>query len=214
MGIEMSKLSYDEEQQIQAENRKKYIDKNQLITSIINPPKPDEYTVDVEFFQLEAQLERYKQDYGLELNPDFQRGHVWTQEQQIAFCESFVGDRVGVVTRTVTFNCPDFGGRSKAKHSDLNGVVCVDGLQRLTALMAYKNGEFKIFRHYEGGVSADFFDFSMYSLRNRLVRFQMLFLQTKEEVLKYYLNFNDGGTPHTQEELDRVKGMLQQVQQN
>ena len=28
-----------------------------------------------------------REEMGLELNPDFQRGHVWTEQQQIAFLE-------------------------------------------------------------------------------------------------------------------------------
>jgi hypothetical protein len=34
-------------------------------------------------------------------------------------------------------------------------------------------------------------------------------LKTREEVLIWYLEMNSGGTPHTKEELDRVKRMLE-----
>ena len=33
-------------------------------------------------------------------------------------------------------------------------------------------------------------------------------LQTREEVLKWYIEMNEGGTPHTEEEINRVKAML------
>ena len=33
-------------------------------------------------------------------------------------------------------------------------------------------------------------------------------LQTREEVLQWYLELNSAGTPHSKEELDRVKALL------
>ena len=36
-------------------------------------------------------------------------------------------------------------------------------------------------------------------------------LQTKEEVLKWYLQVNDGGTPHSKEEIDKVKQMIEEI---
>ena len=42
------------------------------------------YEINVSFKQIERTLKEFEEDYGLELNPDFQRGHVWTEEQQIA----------------------------------------------------------------------------------------------------------------------------------
>jgi hypothetical protein len=34
-------------------------------------------------------------------------------------------------------------------------------------------------------------------------------LETRAEILQLYLNINAGGTPHTKEELDRVRLMLE-----
>jgi len=34
-------------------------------------------------------------------------------------------------------------------------------------------------------------------------------LQTRKELLTWYLDLNDGGTVHTKEELDKVKEMLE-----
>ena len=36
---------------------------------------------------LETKVNDDIRDYGLQLNPDFQRGHIWTEAQQIAFIE-------------------------------------------------------------------------------------------------------------------------------
>ena len=41
------------------------------------------YQVDVDFGSLKDNIERFIEQFNMELNPDFQRGHVWTEEQQI-----------------------------------------------------------------------------------------------------------------------------------
>ena len=47
-----------------------------------------------------------EQNEGLELNPDFQRGHVWTREQEIAYIEFLLrGGRTG---RDLYFNKPSW----------------------------------------------------------------------------------------------------------
>ena len=43
------------------------------------------------------------------------------------------------------------------------------------------------------------------------VRFQVFSFQYKKEILDYYLAFNDGGTVHTQEEIDRVRDMRKEL---
>ena len=45
------------------------------------------YAVDYPFHSLVAYLEREVEESGLQLNPEFQRGHVWTKKQQVAYME-------------------------------------------------------------------------------------------------------------------------------
>ena len=45
------------------------------------------YRVDVALDCLEIMTRRYVKDHGAILNPDFQRGHVWTMEQKSKFIE-------------------------------------------------------------------------------------------------------------------------------
>lgn len=202
----------DEDKQKELAARKKSLEHNQKIASIIKPvPKPD-YCVDIEVLDLKGQLERYNRDYGLDLNPDFQRGHVWKQQQQIKFIEAFIRDAIGSSAKIITFNCPEFGGNEKSKNSDLSGeMLCMDGLQRLTAMQAFVDGEFKIFQEHNGGVDLEFFNSSRYSLKNRTLRFEIFFMQKKKDVLEYYLAFNSGGTIHSESEINRVTGMLKEL---
>lgn len=78
------------------------------------------------------------------MNPTFQRGHVWTEEQQIAWLEFFLkGGKSGNV---VYFNCPSW--HHQVKPGEYNNYVCVDGLQRLTAICKFINNEIKVFESY------------------------------------------------------------------
>ena len=57
------------------------------LRKIIRPLPDPRYLVDVGLTYIESQLEYFRKEYGLDLIPEFQRGHVWSQEQQIAFIE-------------------------------------------------------------------------------------------------------------------------------
>ena len=197
----------------EANARKKLVEKNKLIADLINPIPVCPYRVDVEFSDVEYVLDRYNKNYdgGLQMNPDFQRGHVWTEEQQIAYIENFIRGAVGELGRTITLSCSEFQ-KDREKHSDLIGFYVVDGLQRLTAVMRFVKGEFKIFHHIDGGVDKDFFNGSGYSIRsNQGLAFNVFRMQTKKEILDYYLAMNGGGTPHNKEEIDRVTKMRQEL---
>lgn len=145
-------------------------------------------------------LEEWKEESGLILNPDFQRGHVWTEAQQTAFMEYYLrGGRSGMV---IFFNQPSWG-RSPLAHG-YDELVCVDGLQRLTAIVRFMNNEIPAF----GQLHDEFGESIRRAPNNAGLRFNVNSLQTREQVLTWYLQMNDGGTPHTAEEIGRVRGLL------
>jgi uncharacterized protein with ParB-like and HNH nuclease domain len=130
---------------------------------------------------------------GLQLCPDFQRGHIWTETQQIRYVEYLL--RGGKTGRDIYFNHP---GWNSCESGD---YVCVDGLQRLTTLLRFVNDEIRVF----GSRYSEFED----NLRmTNYIIWHINDLQTKKEVLTWYLEMNEGGTPHTKEELDRVRKMI------
>lgn len=43
------------------------------------------YSIDQGWVTLEDLIARWEKSHGLNLDPDFQRAHVWTREQQIAY---------------------------------------------------------------------------------------------------------------------------------
>lgn len=184
-----------------------YIEKTKNIGELIKAIPPTTYTVDVEFDAIEYTLQRYDERYGFHINPDFQRGHVWTKEQQISYVENFIRGVVGETGRVITLSCNQFRN-IRAKDSDIDGMYVVDGLQRLTAIRRFMNNEFKVFHHIDGGVYKEFFlgtGFRIGGLKG--LCFNVFSFQYKKEILDYYIAMNDGGTVHTQEEIERVKKM-------
>lgn len=158
------------------------------------------YEIDVPIGFIKSQIKEYKETYGLEMNPDFQRGNVWTREQQIAFLEYFF--KGGKSALVIYFNHPDFG-KGMAKDSDLKHMVLVDGLQRLTSLIGFIDNEIPIFGD---NYFKDFED------RPRDTSYRLKFnvndLQYRKEVLKWYIDMNNGGTVHSSQEINRVQKML------
>lgn len=101
---------------------------------------------------IKSTLARFEASYGLDLDPEFQRGHRWEMPTKIKFIEYIL--RGGVV-QPIRFNGPTYGGQPHAKHSDLpEDVVLVDGKQRLTAIIEFMDNKVAVF----GGVYPRDFD--------------------------------------------------------
>ena len=131
----------------------------------------------------------------LDLNPDFQRGHVWNEAQQIAWIEFFL--RGGKTGRVIYLNNPGWQRNYEGE------FVLVDGKQRLEAARRFLNNEIPAF----GSL------FKEYTDKMRLVgatmRLNVNTLQTRREVLKWYIDMNAGGTPHSNDEIRKVQELLE-----
>ena len=156
------------------------------------------YAVDYPMDSLVKYLDELQTEMGLQLNPDFQRGHVWTEDQQIAFIEYLLRD--GQSGRDLYFNCPSW--HLRVPKGEYDEFVCVDGLQRITAITRFIRNEIKVFGSYYKEYTDPI------RLRNYTLRFHVNDLKTRREVLTWYLEMNSGGTPHTKEELNRVQQLL------
>jgi hypothetical protein len=67
-----------------------------------------------------------QKEYGIDLNPPYQRDIVWNNEKQSAFINSVMR---GIVPNPIILN------------SDNLTKICMDGKQRLTSLVRFKNNE-------------------------------------------------------------------------
>lgn len=144
-------------------------------------------------------IESEIKEYNLQMTPDFQRGHIWTEEQQSKYTEFIL--RGGKSGRDFYFNW----------NQNTNEYVCVDGLQRTTAFQKFVHNELKVFGQY-----FDEFEFGKYEASyNPLPEFKVnVFrnsLSSEKEVLQWYVDMNAGGTPHTNEEIKRVKQMIEEL---
>lgn len=174
------------------------------LVGIIRPLATAKWACDYGWDYLEKALEGFGEDYGLNLEPDFQRGHVWTPEQQAHYIENVYRRVIPHEAMLIQFNCPHF------EDWHYNGELpremqIVDGLQRLTAVRKFLAGEVKPF-----GMSVEDFTGSSYDARRQLYRLRVAVhtFQNREDLLQHYLDLNTGGTPHAQSEIERVRGLL------
>lgn len=134
-----------------------------------------------------------------DLNPDFQRGHVWTQDKQIKYVEFIL--RGGKSSKDIYFNHPGWTTDFKGE------MVLVDGKQRMEAVRAFMRDEIEAF----GTKYSEFTD-NIGIVSNADFIIHVNNLQTREEVLQWYLDLNSGGVVHTDDELEKVRKMLKKEQ--
>lgn len=168
--------------------------------------RPPNYNVTVNWDYLECQLQSYDDRGsktfkmgGLDLNPDFQRGHVWTEPQQIAYVEFCL--KGGQSSRDILFNQPGWGDNYHGT------MVLIDGKQRLEAVRKFVRNELPIF---DGHYLKDFEDWKILLRSNyAYFNFKINNLPTRKEELEWYLQLNTGGVVHTDEEIMKVKKLLE-----
>lgn len=163
------------------------------------------YKVNVSLTFLPKWLEEQESEHGLNLNPDFQRAHVWTQAQQVKFVEFIL--RGGTSAQNIYFNDPAWQKSVGECSADYTDFVIVDGKQRLQALMQFLNNEIPAF----GSLLREFDRPAVLLRRNINIALQVNDLKTRKEVLQWYIDINSAGTPHTNCELARVKRLLEKL---
>ena len=183
------------------QNRFNEVSQGIIRLSEVDPiPGTTPYAVDVHLNFLEKNLELLGEGSGLNLDPDFQRGHVWNTEQQKRFVEYRL--RGGLYGRDIWFNSVNWGRKGEEE------VQIIDGLQRLTAMRLFLKNEMKAFGQTYAEFHAEDQRQIGFSINTGL-RFHVNNLPTRAAILKWYLDLNAGGTPHTAEEILRVRGLLE-----
>lgn len=140
-------------------------------------------------------LEKGLEAFALDQDPPYQRGHVWTDEQRIAF----MGHKLtGGPVQPLIWN--EVGETALDSHFEI-----LDGKQRLTTIVRWIRNE--IPADIGGGLLIYRRDTDENFRMQLMVRIQFTRLGPVE-VLEYYLRLNSGGTPHSPEALDKVRKML------
>ena len=151
-------------------------------------------SVETRLCQLENTLELFE----VQDDAPYQRDHVWTEQQQIAFVGHVLMG--GLVNPIVANAQGDLEGQSDI----------VDGKQRLRALLRWLHNE----------IPADINGQMIYlrkcdpvSFRRLDVRITIWTVQLDEiGVMRLYLRLNRGGTPHTNDEIAKVECMLAELE--
>lgn len=164
--------------------------------------QPGHYGVDVSWNYLAEYYRLQVVDYGLDVNPNFQRGNIWTETQKIRYVEYIL--RGGKSGKDIHTNAPNWHGVGMGREHKNGWYVLVDGKQRLDAVLGYLNNEFKVFGEWYHRDFTDGLDIIQQSFR-----WWVNELQTIEDVYTWYIDLNSGGTVHSDDEITRVRGLLE-----
>lgn len=175
------------------------------ILKIVKPLPRGVYNITTDLHRVEPILNDWAADYVsmggmLQMVPDFQRGHVWTKAQQVAYIESLMK---GVAPKTIRFATGNWISNLKPD-GYMKNLYCLDGLQRVTAVIDFVNGEFAV---CDGQIT--YAGNEDYFRSYCKLEFEVLEIETREELLETYIAINAGGTAHPTEEINRVKGLLE-----
>lgn len=176
---------------------------NKAFKALFQPLRTPIHSTSLELKFIENWLETQSKDIsnGVDLTPDFQRGHVWSQDQQIHFVYNLLRGGLDQSVLTLQFNCPSWRLDHVADSDLLDQMVILDGLQRLTSLRTFVAGGFLV-----NGVA--FCDLPL-AVKRSHITVQMYDFQYRKELLQFYLDLNGGGIAHSQSELDRVRALLE-----
>ena len=176
---------------------------NEIVKPVKNPTRT--FYCGLNYLETWLQSEKENCKYGVDLNPEFQRGHVWTEQQQVHYLENVFRGIVDEAGLTIRFNCPTWRN-DIAEDSDLiDQMVCVDGLQSLNSFRKFIAGEIEVF-----GIAYKRLPRRIL-LRSINIIIKMFDFQYYKDLLQYYVDINGGGTVHTEEELERVRKLLEKV---
>lgn len=171
---------------------------DQLLFEKINPfLRQDDECYHVKASNLKRELdfmaETAKKNGGsFNLTPDYQRDNVrWDQKQKIAFVENLVRNIAPVELK---FNTDKD-----------NNVTCIDGVQRITAIIDFIEGKFLVF----GDLSFNELAKKRFSIARRNLVFKLYNFEEKIDLYYFYLSLNEGGTHHSKADLDKVKKLIE-----
>jgi hypothetical protein len=156
--------------------------------------------------QIRGQADRTRTE-PWDLNPDYQRGAVWTKRQQ----ERYIGHILSGGTSPLIY-CQRYDRNTNApKGTDYMHlpIEVIDGQQRLRAVCAFIDGDIggQVFHDREWHT---YFYVDMDEVERRGLRMseQVVYVDmSRQDRLRFYHRLN-GGTAHTEEELARVQQMI------
>lgn len=145
------------------------------------------YRIDVAWTSLQQHLEMFGASAPLVLDPVYQRGYVWTTQQQIEYLEFQI--KGGMSGRDIFWNAPGW------HESPEKAIELVDGKQRINAVQRFLRDEIPVFGRLLSG-----YDGAPDMIRHRF-KFHVNDLVDPVDVVQWYLDMNTGGSAHTEKDL-------------
>ena len=139
-------------------------------------------------------------NFGINMNPDYQRDYVWAIEDKLLLIDSI-------------FNNIDIGKIVLIHHSTSTwtesgyGYEILDGKQRLNALVEFYEDRFS----YMGKYYSDLSGMDKYTFKNHPIDIGNIEEFDKKVILKYFLMLNRTGKVMDQKHLDKVEQMYQEL---
>jgi hypothetical protein len=174
--------------------------KNMEWDDIVKLSKWGKQTYTVNWNDLEERLQVFQKENNLNLDPDFQRDHVWSQNQRIKYVEYIL--KRGHLNKDIIFNCPGWFEGVEGQ------MVLIDGKQRLQAARLFMANKLPVFGDiYRKDFTRNGKPMPLFS---HLINFTFNIndLQTRTEVLQLYLDINNGGVVHSDDEISKVRQLL------
>ena len=143
--------------------------------------------------------------FGVDMNPEYQRGNVWTEEQKVKLIDSIFNN----------INIGSFVFVEKKWFTDEHQVASemfeiLDGKQRLTAIIDYVSSKFP----YQGKYWHELSPYSRNQFENQGILVGEMKLNRKDkeynrkQVIEQFIRLNEGGTSMDKAILEKAKKML------
>lgn len=136
-------------------------------------------------------------DYGIDLNPDYQRGNVWNETQKVALIDS-VFKNIDIGKFTIIKR--KWGNNSNVPETPFMYEM-LDGKQRLTALFEFRMSMFK----YSGMYFHEMNPMDRNHFKGYPISYAETDPLTNEQKYRYFLKLNTCGTPISSEHLRKVR---------
>ncbi|WP_180100211.1 DUF262 domain-containing protein [Acinetobacter sp. YH12153] len=203
----MAKVEVSKEEELAREANRERVE------AIIKPLDRPGYTCDFSMRNVRQLIISLLNDESeLDMIPDFQRGVVWSEEKQIYFVECMLRNLLPRSAFNLTFNMPFFYSPAKRSENEVptkyQKLICIDGLQRFTAIENFVLGKFKVF---DNQIGVDDLRFTPFDLGRKTFTINIFEYNNTQDILNLYLNMNTGGIAHADSEIERVKAMLERT---
>lgn len=143
--------------------------------------------------------------YGIDLEPEYQRGLVWSEAQKWLLIDSiFKNIDIGKFT---IIKRPWGDDHNKPATPKLWEML--DGKQRITALWEFYTGQFK----YKGKYFHELHPLDRYHFKQYRVNYAECDPLTDEQKYRYFLKLNTTGVPIEKEHIERVKELWKKAKE-